>query len=364
MKYVRTFESFKNNKNEPVNEEFLGAIGKWLGNMFKKAQEHIRKTAGGLEIEEIYKKYLKMINDSFQKQANVTLNLGVAVDGEKAKEKAKVEEPEKTVAEAGVEAGAKAGAEVTTESVKINEEVPYSGEDVKMSADALKEKKSIMDKIVLDMKTAALKEMDAVLKNKGGASKNPQLQTIIDVKKSQFDLDYMNAKISYLESAGDENMKKLVEKERDVIAKAISEKWKTFDEKPVEKGSILVLNWGDVEIELELPVEGGTTRYKIIKSNSKKLTLGDNTLFCDISGEAKKGETVELIRLSTAGKGGVSATKFEIDGSDVYTTGKLQKIVMDGKEVDNYKFNGKESEEKPEEKPEETPTEEKPKEAK
>ena len=35
-KYIKTFESFKNNKNEPVNEEFLGAIGKWLGNMFKK----------------------------------------------------------------------------------------------------------------------------------------------------------------------------------------------------------------------------------------------------------------------------------------------------------------------------------------
>ena len=332
--YIKTFESFRN--EEPVNEEFLGAIGKWLGNMFKKAQENIRKTEGGNEIEVIYKKYLGMINDSFQKQANVNLNLGVAIEGDKAKEaKAKEDKSGESKPVAKVEGDV----EAQTENLKINESTPYSEEDVKMSSDTLKEKKAVMDQIVEKMKTIALKEMDNVLKKHGGSSKNPKLQIIIDVKKSQFDLDYMNAKISYLEAAGDENMKKIVEKERDNVAKIIAGEWKKFD-KPVEKNSILLLNWGDVEIELELPVEGGTTRYRIIKSNSKKLTLGDNTLFCDISGEAKKGETVELTRLSTAGKGGVSAAKFEIDGNDSYTTGKLQKILMDGKEVDNYKFNG------------------------
>jgi hypothetical protein len=224
-KYIKTFESFREKKNsEPINEEFLGAIGKWLGNMFKKAQENIRKTKGGEEIEVIYKKYLKMINDSFQKQANVTLNLGAAVDAKAKKEKAPKEEAPKE--EAPKE-------EVTTEG-KINE-ATYSEKDVTMSPETLKEKKAVMDQIVLKMKEMALKEMDSVLKKYGGSSKNPKLQVIIDVKKSQFDLDYMNAKISYLESAGDESMKKIVEKERDAIAKVIAGEWKKFDVKPKAK---------------------------------------------------------------------------------------------------------------------------------
>lgn len=101
----------------------------------------------------------------------------------------------------------------------------------------------------------------------------------------------------------------------------------------VEEG-ILVLSWGDVEIEIELPKEGGTTRYKIIKSNSKKLiTSKEKSVFCDISGEVKKGSKVKLEKLSIMDGGDL-----KIDGQDFYETGDISKIKLDGKEVDSYKF--------------------------
>ena len=236
-KYIKTFESFKNNKNEPVNEEFLGAIGKWLGNMFKKAQENIRKTQGGEEVEAIYQKYLKMITDKLQAQAGVTLNL-VAAKKEAVKE-GKINEAEEVVAEP----------EAT--EVEPEAENKPTTQDSKMSAESLTKKSAEMDKIVLAMKTMALKEMDAVLKNKGGATKNPKLQTIIDIKKSQFDLDFMNAKIGFYEKSGDKTMVSKISKERDVVAKTIETGWKTF-EKPVEK---------PVEKSIEYK-EGDKVKYK------------------------------------------------------------------------------------------------------
>ena len=65
MKYIKTFESHRNSKSvetdKPVNEEFFGALGKMIGNLFKKAKERINKTKGGKEIEVIYQKYVDMI---------------------------------------------------------------------------------------------------------------------------------------------------------------------------------------------------------------------------------------------------------------------------------------------------------------
>ena len=60
----------------------------------------------------------------------------------------------------------------------------------------------------------------------------------------------------------------------------------------------LILNWGDVEIELRIP-EKGQTKYGNIKSNSMKLVIPKGkTLLCDITGEAKKGDRVKLEKIS------------------------------------------------------------------
>ena len=110
----------------------------------------------------------------------------------------------------------------------------------------------------------------------------------------------------------------------------------------VEVGNI-VLDWGDVEIEIELPQKGvdsdgkniDTNRYRIVKSGSKKLVLPQGKfLFCDISGEAKKGEKVTLKDIYIPGGG-----EFNIDGKNFYETGPLERIVNEkGEEVDTYKF--------------------------
>jgi hypothetical protein len=118
-------------------------------------------------------------------------------------------------------------------------------------------------------------------------------------------------------------------------------KYKTDNKIEGGEGGNIVLDWGDVEIEIELPQKGGTTRYKIVKSGSKKLVLPQGKfLFCDISGEAKKGEKVTLKDIYIPGGG-----EFKIDGKNFYETGPLERIVNEkGEEVDTYKF----SEEKPE----------------
>jgi hypothetical protein len=77
----------------------------------------------------------------------------------------------------------------------------------------------------------ALREMDVVLKKYGGGAKNPQLDIIITAKKNQFDLDFMNAQINWLEKAGDKTESINISKQRDVIAKKIEADYKDFDSK-------------------------------------------------------------------------------------------------------------------------------------
>lgn len=98
-----------------------------------------------------------------------------------------------------------------------------------------------------------------------------------------------------------------------------------------EEGKI-VLDWGDVEIELR-KVEGEEGIFKIIKSGSKKIVLGENDeVTAKITGIAKKGERIKLVELKKNGG------KLSIDGKDEYETGALERIVVADKEVNEYEF--------------------------
>jgi hypothetical protein len=190
-KYIKNFESFKNSKTEePINEEILGAIGRAIGGLFKKGKELINKAKGGKEVEAIYQKYLKLIQDQFASQAKVNLNILA-----------------------------------TKESIQSDTTDKIFEADVnsKLAVDTLKQKKVEMDQIVQKMKAMALKEMDNILKKYGGATKNPQLDLIIQSKKDEFDLAYLNAKISYLEQAGDTTMVAGIKSERNNIATKIQQ---------------------------------------------------------------------------------------------------------------------------------------------
>ena len=195
MKYIKKYESFKNNRSETVNEEFLGKLIGGIKNMFKKSQERTNKAKGGKEVEVIYQKYLTSITTELAKTAQIDLNVAAASKGDLP-----------------------AAAGATTNDA-----------NAKLAVDTLKKKKAVMDQIVQKIKATALKEMDAVLTKFGGAAANPQLKIIIDTKKDQFEMDYLNAQIAYLDKAGDKTMIAAISKDRDALSKKIEDEFKDFD---------------------------------------------------------------------------------------------------------------------------------------
>ena len=238
MKYIKKYESFKKHNSEPVNEEFLGKLLGGIKNLFKKGQERLNKTKGGKEIEVVYQKYLKLIHDQLSKSANIDLNVAAASKGEEAVATGPAAAAKITPAAPGAPAAAPGAPakEATVEriSYKKSEKV-FEAEDAnavanaKLAVDTLKKKRTIMDQIVKKLKDQALKEMEAILTKFGGASANPQLNIIMKTKQDQFEMDYLNAQIAYLDAAGDKTMIAEITKKRDLVAKKIEGEMKEFD---------------------------------------------------------------------------------------------------------------------------------------
>jgi len=300
MKYIKTFESHRNSKivktDKPINEEFLGALGKMIGNLFKKAKERINKTKGGIEVEAIYQKYLDMISKELSKAAKVDLNLTAATKNNENPEAATPEKPEagaKPEAGTPTKPAVEPAVEPAKESFSIkglnkineaDETDEVDAVDVKTAVDQLKTKKGVLDQIVKKLKDMAIKEMDAVLKKYGGASANPQLDIIITSKKDQFELDYLNAQINYLEKSGDKVESAAIAKQRDAIAKKIESDFKDFDtKKPVtykEGDEVIYLLQGKKKEEYKAdkkPEEQSDIVgvHKISKIEGDKFTLLD-----------------------------------------------------------------------------------------
>lgn len=189
-KIVKNYENFKN--VETTNEELLGLdkLATGIKNLWKKGAEKIKKIKGGKEVEVIYQKYLTMITSELAKTAQIDLNVAAASKGDLP-----------------------AATGATTNDA-----------NAKLAVDTLKKKKTITDQIVQKIKATALKEMDNVLKSDAmliGGAENPQLKIIIDTKKDQFEMDYLNAQIAYLNKAGDKTMIAAISKERDALSKKI-----------------------------------------------------------------------------------------------------------------------------------------------
>ena len=376
MKYIKTFESHRTyKKSEPLNEELFGAIGKLFGNMFKKVKERINKTKGGQEVEAIYQKYLDLISKEFAKTAKVELNLAAAAresEGTAAVPKKEsldtedldmINEAEEDDAPATAEGEAPAATEV----------------DAKTAVAQLKSKKTVLDQIIKKLKEMALKEMDTVLKKYGGAAANPQLDIIITAKKDQFDLDFMNAQISWLEKAGDKTESIAISKQRDVIAKKIEADYKDFDSKKAvsyKEGDNVVYKlqdfkqeeWDKLSVDQKSnPSEEPASKYvgihKISKIDGDKFTLldkdGKPTITktgAEILGKQsyKVGDVVKYNSETTKKEETTTITK--IDGDKWYFKGK------DGtdkeKSMDSITSKVKKGEEaKPEDKKEEAKTE-------
>ncbi len=196
LKNVYSYKEFLNEKNN-LNEGLFSFIGK----LFKKAQAAYKKVKGGQKVKDIYDKYIDIINQEMQKQAQVTLNLG-GILSENLNEEVEAQDP-----------------------VVSQEEKTIDDKNKKMTPESLKKKQIILKKIIDTYKQKALKEMDQVLSNMGGAEKNPKLKIIIDNQKDQFTLDFMDAEIKFLEQAGDKESVKHIASERDKLAKDLDVRW-------------------------------------------------------------------------------------------------------------------------------------------
>lgn len=321
MKYMKTYESFRSSKDtsseeEPVNEIF-GAIGRFFSNMFKKAGELIRKTKGGSEVDAIYNKYLDKLETELQKSAGVSLNLLAAEKQSELdrKPEQKPKQNEKEGEEAQETEEKKESLLFNGNLIKEAEEVQAQSADVKMTPETLKQKKAVLDQIVKKIKDMALKEMDAVLTKLGGAAKNPQLEAIISAKKDQFDLDFLNAQIKFLEEAGDKTMVPNLVKQRDVVTKKIEKTYKDMAAmKPVEYkagDSVIYLlkdktkeDWNKLtDDEKKKPTEGKAKDIVGVRTIDK--IDGDNFTILDKDGKPtikKTGD--EIIGKSETTEGG------------------------------------------------------------
>jgi hypothetical protein len=314
-KYISNYDSFKKYKNDDVvNEEIFGAIKKLVGGLIKKTKERINKTKGGKEIETIYQKYTKMINDELVKQAKVSLNILAAAN------------------ETGDAAPKKESKLIDYKNFTIINEAEV---DAKLAVDTLKQKKAMMEQIVKKMKDMAIKEMDAVLKKYGGAQSNPQLDMIIQAKKDQFDMDFMNAQINYLEQAGDKTMAAEIAKQRDAVMKKIEADMKEFDTKKavqMKEGDEVIYLLKDKKKEdwekltpdqkakpTEKPASDIVGVHKVVKIEGDKYTLED------ADGKPTIIKTsAEIIGPAAPGTGGGEVGEVEINQTVVYKRDKFK----------------------------------------
>lgn len=306
MKYIKNYQDFK---NDSVNEEFLGSLWNMakgafksflggLSNAFKSLKDDFKKE---LPREELKKKItgildnlLKSSTDSINKAEDESA-LNQIMDQFRKEFDEKCIEIDKEIK--------------TVKESKLNESLQDSMIAGRVLLGMIRNKAAEV-KMEFDKKFAAAKDLAGKK-----ASRISEIKMIVDDFKKKVTND------QYI----DELIKKYKEENKIIT---------------VLKNN-LILNWGDVEIELKVP-EKGETKYGIIKSNSMKLVIPKGkTLLCDITGEAKKGDRVKLENI-TAEDG---KTEFKIGADDFYETGELVKIVLNGKEVDSYKF----SEMKPEE---------------
>lgn len=297
MNYIKTYESFKNEKNNPVNEGIMdvlkaagGALKNFLTNMlapFKSLKDDFKK---GMKLEEVKTKISKALDDVLK---TYTDNIGKAKDEK----------------------------EITDMTSGFVTEIA--------------EKMSEFDKEIKTIKEAKIFEglgQDALI---GARVMFSMLQDEYNKKKQEFDTKFAQAKdLATKKSVAIANLKALIDEAKKKISdekllKQATEKYKTDNKIETTdggKGSI-VLDWGDVEVELTSVNEKNPGYYQVQKSGSKKLLVND---LVKIAGEVKKGDKAKMTDILRGEK--------SLDSMKEYETGSLERIVVDGKEVENYKF--------------------------
>ena len=222
MKWIKTYESFRIAKeDQPLNEEFiLAALMNFFKNMQAKAKAAINKTQGGKEVDKIFNKYLGLINVQLKKilpgfqLRPMEQTLADSRNPEKVKESILIKEAD----EAPI-----IDAQAQTDETSKGEN-KYDPKALKSALGTPQTPGLILKTIKLNVEKAKA-EMEAVLKSKGGAEKNPDLKNIIDAKVREFDLSLLNAEVDYLKLAKDETAVKKLSVNVDKVAKEINAKY-------------------------------------------------------------------------------------------------------------------------------------------
>lgn len=318
MKYVKSYQSFKENRkiedSEPVNEEIFGGIMRGIGNLLSAAKGAFKNFLTGIQapfkaVAEDFKKGLKREELKTKITQMLDALLKTTVDSiNKAEDESALNNIVDQFDKAFEEQCATIDKEIKTvkESNSINESVRDSLIAGRVMFGMIKQKAAEV-KMEFDKKVAAAKDLAGKKQ-----ARIAEIKAIVDdFKKKVTDDKYL-----------DEQTKKYAEENKIEVSTAGG-------------GIKVTLDWGDVEVELQkvkTAKEGGSGIYnwKIVKSNSKKLLVKDDEeLLTIIDGLAKKGEKVKFTQLVREGKP---------DPLKEYETGSIEKILVDGKEVNEYQM--------------------------
>lgn len=311
MKRIQRYETFLETRkiDEPVNEEFIGgllaaakgALKNFLGNItapFKSLKDDFKK---GMKVEELKKKMTTTV-ETILKSATDNINKAEDENAINQIKDAFRKEIDEKVVEFDKEIKA-VKESVSVDGQLINEGVKETMIGARVAIGMLKDIAG-KAKAEFDVKFAAAKDLAA---KKGVA--------VAEIKQIA------------------DNFKKTINDEK--AFKAAEEKYMTDNK--IEGGGggpKIVLDWGDVEVELS-PVSGEDEKkhpgfLQVTKSGSKKLVIKEGEkVLVKIAGTVKKGEKAKMTDI---------LRNEQPDPLKEYETGNLEKITVDDKEVPEYKF--------------------------
>lgn len=316
MKYVKTYESYKQSrKNEDsLNEELFG-----LGNLLAAAKGAFKNFLTGLQapfksISADFKKGLKREELKTKLTQMLDTLLKTTTDSiNKAEDESALNNIVDQFDKSFEQQCAEIDKEIKTikESKSINESVRDSLIAGRVMLGMVKQKAAEI-KMEFDKKVAAAKDLAGKKQ-----ARIAEIKAIVDdFKKKVTDDKYL-----------DEQTEKYAEENK-------------IEAPTGDGGDKIILDWGDVDIEISKLADDNENAkrgyFQITKSGSKKLVVKEGeVVLAKIAGDIKKGDKATLSEILRAGKP---------DPLKEYTTGAIEMIQLNGKEVPNYKF----GEDKPE----------------
>ena len=341
MKYVKTFESYKEKRNEPVNEELFGGILNFFKNMWNTAVNDIKKLGEKPTMEQLAtwieqnsfnknsKNYIfKSVMDEFKKNPTADDNTCLSlienlIDPDEPKS-ALGKQALSPLYDSLMKVFGKNLAQLNTIKFYFGNARNRAIKDYKYAGGPDADPKTLYPKVdpakkILDLKnTTHLPDLKALL------------STNTDTAKKR------DVTIKWVEGTLVPRLLKYVQEVTKEQVDAYNKIAGVETESTTTKESV-ELFWVDKNIEFA-PDSENKGSYKISKSNSNKILVND---LVKISGDIKKGGKAKL---NDVIRGGQRVPEFE---AGPYETGELSKIMVGGVEVETHTFKG-EGEKSPE----------------